>query len=67
MTHPPQPDTMDVLRQLVEKLELVHQHPRFKVVWECAHFRLGAYDGPTYEQELANAKAALAHSRPEGK
>jgi hypothetical protein len=48
------------LAVLVAKLEEVHEHPRFKLVWETAHFRLGPYDGPTYTNELIAAKAALA-------
>jgi len=48
------------LRALVGKLESIHDHPRFKAVWEYAHLRLGAYDGPTYTNELRNAKVALA-------
>jgi hypothetical protein len=55
----------EALRQLVAKLEQIHEHPRFKAVWECAHFRLGAYDGPTYTEELAAANAALrSHPAP---
>ena len=55
------PET-EALSALVAKLEEIHEHPRFKAVWEIAHYRLGPYDGPTYTQELAAAKETLSKS-----
>lgn len=44
---------------LVNKLELIHEDPKFQSVWIMAHNRGCPYDGPTYEKELNDLKTAL--------
>lgn len=46
-------------RALEAKLHLVHEHHRYKLVWEVAQSHLGPYDGPTYVEELGALTAAL--------
>lgn len=46
-------------RALEAKLHLIHDHHRYKLVWEVAQSHLGPYDGPTYEEELMALTAAL--------
>ena len=50
----------DALTDLVNKLEVCHADARYQSVWTTAHFRLGAYSGPTYTEELKRAKELLA-------
>ena len=45
---------------LVEKLNEVHADRQYQAVWQCSRLRYGQYTGPTYTEELAKAKAALA-------
>jgi len=45
---------------LVEKLDEVHADRQYQAVWQCSRLRYGQYTGPTYTEELAKAKAALA-------
>jgi hypothetical protein len=47
------------LRALIDRLDLVHEDERYKSVWMMYMIHGGRYDGPTYEQELRDAKRAL--------
>lgn len=52
----------NALEELTIKIEECHNSPEYKAVWEIAQLRSGRpYSGPTYEAELASAKAALSH------
>lgn len=44
---------------LVDKLELIHQHPSYKGVWQIAHIHHGPYTGPQYAEEFAALKSVL--------
>ena len=50
----------DVAAKLfIQKLETVHDDPRYRRVWEIAQAHQGPYDGPKYEQELGELKEAM--------
>ena len=50
----------EVLSNLVEKLTLVHDDPRYMRVWEIAQNHTGVpYSGPQYVVELNAARALL--------
>jgi hypothetical protein len=51
---------LDALRRLVDRLDFVHAHPSYQVVWMIAQNTLGQYHGPQYALELEAARAALA-------
>ena len=57
---PAQDGLVDAARNLVERLEFIHEHPAFKSVWVINQIHTGPYDGPQYETELNAVKAALA-------
>ena len=50
----------EAFRVFVDKLETVHQHPRYMAMWEVAQLHVGQYDGPNYIDELNAAREALA-------
>lgn len=52
--------TKTVLRNLVSKLEHVHADPEFIGVWTINQLHNGKYTGPTYVDELKEAKALLS-------
>jgi hypothetical protein len=49
----------EALRQLVDRLDLVHADDRYESVWSISQMYVGPYKGPTYTKELAIARAAL--------
>ena len=54
--------TRTTLSALVDKLELIYNHPAYKSVFTLAHVRNMPYDGPTWEAELKVAKALLLNT-----
>lgn len=52
-------DVTAAARDLVAKLELIEEHPRFRSVWTVARLHGALYDGPNYAAELAALKRAL--------
>jgi hypothetical protein len=48
------------LQGLVDRLDQIHADPAYKSVWTSYHVHGGRYDGPTYVEALARARAALA-------
>ena len=51
------------LTNLVNRLEFVHNDPRYRAVWRLfATHSVGGYRGPKYKDELDAAKAALTPS-----
>ena len=56
----------ETAQTLVNKLLLIHDDSRYQAVWSIAQVHHCPYSGPTYTQELAALRAALAHSDPAG-
>ena len=63
-------NTIDALRARVAKLEAalsgivhrldeIHEDPAFRSVWTVHQIHVGPYQGPTYVDALAAARAAL--------
>jgi hypothetical protein len=48
------------LKRLVDKLDLIGEDPQFRSVWTMHKVHGGNYTGPTYVEELKEARAALA-------
>ena len=48
-----------LLRQLVNRLDFIHDHAAYRSVWTINQIHVGPYQGPTYEAELAAARAFL--------
>ena len=59
---PPRPvdEVRAALQGLVDKLDEIHEDPRYKSVWTSYMIHGGRYHGPTYVEELARARAALS-------
>lgn len=49
-----------LLRQLADRLDFIHEDPAYRSVWAINQIHVGPYQGPTYEAELAAARAFLA-------
>lgn len=47
------------LENLVNKLDRVHEHYKYKAAWDCAHMHQGPYTGPLYKEELDAARQSL--------
>lgn len=47
-------------RQLVEKIDAVHNDGRYQWVWQSAQLHGTPYEGPKYDGELAELRAILA-------
>jgi hypothetical protein len=47
------------LDTLVRRLDAVHIHPAYQSVWMLHQLHAGSYNGPKYENELAQARRAL--------
>ena len=47
------------LKGLVDRLDEIHADPRYESVWASYMIHGGRYNGPTYVEELARARAAL--------
>jgi hypothetical protein len=43
---------LNAARSLVERLDLVHDDPKYQGVWQMAQSRNGQYTGPQYKKEL---------------
>lgn len=54
------------LNGLVERLDEIHADPAYKSVWTIHQLHAGPYQGPTYVEALARARAALK-GKGEGK
>lgn len=52
----------DASTSLVAKMDVVHESPDYKAVWGLAanHAAVGAYKGPTYEEELKQLRVTTA-------
>lgn len=71
-----QPDSEDVierlreanaaLQSLVDRLDEIHADPAYKSVWTSYMIHGGRYEGPTYVDALARARAALATTEKPG-
>ncbi len=48
------------LETLVNRLLFIHEDPDYKSVWVMAQVHSNPYKGPTYADQLATARAALA-------
>lgn len=57
---PVKDELVNKLTQLVNKLEVIHKDSRYTSVWTNYHIHGGRYDGPTYVEELEEAKSVLA-------
>lgn len=44
---------------LVAKLDVIHADSRYASVWAVNQMHVGAYDGPTYTDELAELRGVL--------
>ena len=47
------------LAGLVNRLDAIHADPRYESVWTSYMIHGGRYNGPTYVEELARARATL--------
>lgn len=54
------------LEALVNRLDFIHEDGQFKSVWVLSYIHGAPYTGPTYVNELARARAALAGAAAEG-
>lgn len=66
MTAPTQAQIEAALRDLVERLDFVHDDRAYKSVWAVNQLHVGPYSGPTYEKELEKAKAVLTAAAEAG-
>lgn len=46
----------DALKDLLDRLDVVHEDERYKSVWQISQLHVGQYKGPTYEEEYNNAR-----------
>lgn len=53
----------EALRNLTDRLRLIHEDDRYLAVWTIAQAHLGRYSGPDYVTELEAAEQALARHR----
>ena len=56
---PPVDEVRAALQGLVDRLDEIHADPAYKSVWTSYYVHGGRYDGPTYVEALARARAAL--------
>ena len=49
----------NALKDLLEKMEEIHENPQYKGVWAFFHAHGQDYTGPTYEKEFQTAKNTL--------
>lgn len=56
---------VEALSALVEKLDLVHDDPRYEAVWTISQLHAGPYTGPQYDKELEAGRLALSLARGE--
>ncbi len=55
----------DAARALVDKLDATHADFRYQFVWRVNQLHVGPYAGPTYTDEMAALRRALADRQPE--
>ena len=48
-----------VLKNLIERLNFVHESPEYKSVWEVNQLHNGPYTGPTYTEAFEEAERVL--------
>lgn len=53
-------DPIQALRALVDRIDEINKHPDFHSVFFSAYVHGVKYTGPTWNEPLTNAKAALA-------
>lgn len=51
---------VEAAKAFADRLDLIHEDTRFKSVWIIAQLHSQPYSGPTYTDEFAALKAALA-------
>ena len=51
---------LDALRALADRLDEINLHPSFAGIHSIAHVHGFEYDGPTWVEPLADARAAIA-------
>jgi len=56
----------EALKNLVDKLDLVHENDEYKKVWSWYHSHSGPYVGPQYEHELDKARALVKKEKTNG-
>lgn len=62
----PRDEALRVATKLVEKLDSVHNDPKYERVWRVHQLHCGPYSGLQYDAELDELKSALAAIRAAG-
>ena len=48
------------LREFLDRLDEIHDAPAYKSVWTVNQLHMGPYQGPTYTEAFAKARAVLS-------
>ncbi len=56
-------EAYEALKNLIERLDAVHEDPQYKGVWTLHHVHGGRYTGLTYTKALEQARKALEASK----
>ena len=56
----------EAAEKFVKQIDMIHEHPQYKAVWDSHYVHGGQYKGPQYKVELDALRAALSSTATPG-